>query len=226
MKLQFSFLPIPEELMGSDAISWGAKYLFGILAKANKENIRWSIKFLSKRMNCKPRETSSRIAELRKNNLIIVEERSGGLNTYTINLQLIQLVQTHVQTDVGGEGAKRTGGHVRNERGASLLEPLTKEKIKEKTLTPSQEMKLFLEDNQFFNDFAKEVAEKEKIALSDMITQLQRFKSYWSELNKSGKKQKWEMERTFELKRRVDTWLRKAEEFGGLKNDPVKIKSY
>ena len=132
MKLQFSFLPIPEELMKSKAISWGAKHLFGIIAKANRERIKWSIKHFSERMDCKPRETSSRIAELRKNNLIIVGERKGKTNEYTINLELISMIQTPVQTDVGREVRNKRGSPVRSERGASHKE----HSIKEKNVSP------------------------------------------------------------------------------------------
>ncbi len=101
-KLSFSFLPIPEELMGSKAISWGAKYLFGIIAKANKEKIRWSVKYLAKRMDCTPRETSRRVKELKENNLIIVKGRKGRVNEYIVNLELIQSIQTPDQS-VGGQ---------------------------------------------------------------------------------------------------------------------------
>lgn len=92
MKLQFSFLPIPEEIMVSKAISDGAKVLFGIIAKANLEKIRFSIKYLSERMGCSPRETRNRIQELKKNNLVLVK-RTGRSNIYQINFQLIHLVQ-------------------------------------------------------------------------------------------------------------------------------------
>lgn len=92
MKLRFSFLPIPEELMRSKALSFGAKFLFGIIAKANLEEIRFSMKYLGERMDCTPREARSRAKELRENGLI-TSERTGRANIYTVNLELIQLIQ-------------------------------------------------------------------------------------------------------------------------------------
>ena len=98
-KLGFSFLPIPEELMGSKAISWGAKYLFGIIAKANQENLKWPIRYLSKRMNCGDRETTNRVKELEENNLIIVgRQEKGRVNSYSVNLDLIMATQTPEQS--------------------------------------------------------------------------------------------------------------------------------
>ena len=91
-KLGFSFLPIPEELMKSKAISWGAKYLWGIIAKANMEEVRWGIKYMSERMGCEGRETRARIKELKENDLIMVK-RTGRANIYKINFELVQLIQ-------------------------------------------------------------------------------------------------------------------------------------
>ncbi len=91
-KLGFGFLPIPEELMQSKAISWGAKHLWGIIAKANLEEVKWGIEYLSERMKCGERETKNRIAELKSNNLILVK-KTGRSNIYSINLELVQLIQ-------------------------------------------------------------------------------------------------------------------------------------
>ena len=102
---------------------------------------------------------------------------------------------------------------------------LIKEDKEEKKQTPSQQMKSFLEDNSVFNSIAKEFAEKEKLSEFVVIAQLQKFRSYWSELNHSGKKQKWQLERTFELKRRIGTWLRNAESFGDIQKE-TKVKRY
>lgn len=43
--------------------------------------------------------------------------------------------------------------------------------------------------------------------------EVQKFLNYWTELNSTGRKQKWEMEKTFEVKRRFVTWLSRVKEF-------------
>lgn len=40
--------------------------------------------------------------------------------------------------------------------------------------------------------------------------QLRKFWLYWSEANKSGKKQRWELEKTFDVRRRIYTWLSRS----------------
>lgn len=81
--------------MRSKAISWGAKFLFGIIAKANKEKVKWSKKYLADRMDCSRREVQNRIGELKSNNLILVNRqgRAGRVSEYTVNLELLSIVQ-------------------------------------------------------------------------------------------------------------------------------------
>jgi len=112
MKLQFIFLPIPEELMRSKALSWGAKYLFGIYAKANKEDIRWSATYLAERMGCEVREVRRRKAELIANNFIIVKPRRGRVDSVDINFELVHIVQekTPDGTDRGDQVEQGGGG--------------------------------------------------------------------------------------------------------------------
>jgi DNA-binding MarR family transcriptional regulator len=45
--------------------------------------------------------------------------------------------------------------------------------------------------------------------------EMRKFFSYWTEPNKSGTKVKWELERTFDVKRRLYTWLNRASERRG-----------
>ena len=42
--------------------------------------------------------------------------------------------------------------------------------------------------------------------------------SYWTELNKTGTKQRWELERTFDVKRRLANWFNNVSKFSGSKS--------
>jgi len=71
---------------------------------------------------------------------------------------------------------------------------------------------------QFFEDITKQ----EEI-IQWMLTkgvsedlarkELDNFISYWTELNSTGKKQRWQMEKTFEIQRRLKTWLERASKY-------------
>jgi len=85
-------------------------------------------------------------------------------------------------------------------------------------LTPSKEMNLFLEDNgNYFNELLQSIVEKTDILEDSARKELISFISYWTERNKSGTKQRWELEKTFELKRRLNTWFRNAGKFNSTK---------
>lgn len=45
-----------------------------------------------------------------------------------------------------------------------------------------------------------------------VVNEMIKFKNYWTELSKNGKKQRWEMEKVFEVKRRLGTWFRNIAE--------------
>lgn len=139
-KLGFSFLPIPEELMKSKAISWGAKYLFGIYAKANKEKVKWSADYLAQRMGCEVREVRRRKKELKDNNLIIATPRKGRVDEVEINLQLVTLIQTPDQMDRGQSGQGR-GGHSRQGRGGRNGQGNSKEHSLKKTIKEEKNLK-------------------------------------------------------------------------------------
>ena len=110
MRLGFSFLPIPEELMADQSLSWGAKFLFGILAKTNREEIKLSNSYLAKRMGCKAREVRYRFIELNKKypGIISTQERRGRVNIYTLNIDLIIQFQTPEQTFTPAHGVHTT----------------------------------------------------------------------------------------------------------------------
>jgi hypothetical protein len=64
-------------------------------------------------------------------------------------------------------------------------------------------------DNKYENIVAYLVQEKkipEKVARNEIA----KFSSYWTEPNQSGSKVRWQMEKTFEVQRRLTNWLSRA----------------
>lgn len=110
VKLGFSFLPIPEELMFSQAISWGAVGLFGIYGKANTEGIKWTDEYIAKRMRCSVKQARRRKKELVDNELIIVKKHPGRVDEVNINFNLIMAIQTPDINVQGKAGHKCPGG--------------------------------------------------------------------------------------------------------------------
>lgn len=102
--------------------------------------------------------------------------------------------------------------------------------------TPSQEAKNFFsmvsEGGAPFLDF---IIGFEKVlglppqngpARDALSFEIKKFCSYWCEKNKSGSKQRWELEKTFEVKRRLAFWFRNKQQWSNersLKNKGKQI---
>lgn len=78
-------------------------------------------------------------------------------------------------------------------------------------ITPAQEAFDFFTGNKQEKvvEYLIEKGIPEQIAMSE----LKRFISYWTELNSTGKKQRWQMEKTFEVRRRLATWFSNVKSF-------------
>lgn len=81
--------------------------------------------------------------------------------------------------------------------------------------------------SQIFQSFLKEPEETILFLVGKGFDRLvvereiRKFISYWTEPNKSGTKQRWELQKTFELKRRLGKWFENAQKFE--KNNQHKI---
>lgn len=77
--------------------------------------------------------------------------------------------------------------------------------------TPSQTMKDFIEmilgRNEMYEPFVTQLSESKGLPVEIVRAELDRFINHWCEHSKNGKKQKWEMERTFEVPNRLRTWF-------------------
>ncbi len=91
-------------------------------------------------------------------------------------------------------------------------EKLSEEREVVSTPTPAEEAK------EFFNHEARQLAVvvhlmqkgiPEKVAAEEVL----KFVSYWTERTKSGLKQKWETEKTFELSKRFGRWFKNYKTF-------------
>lgn len=94
---------------------------------------------------------------------------------------------------------------------------------KPKPLTPLQEMKLFLTSDEYFKKIVEYLVEK-GFPEDATIKELNNFKDYWTEQTKNGMRQRWELQSTFQLKRRLTTWFNNTGKFNktsGQKSKPI-----
>lgn len=62
--------------------------------------------------------------------------------------------------------------------------------------------------------FLLALKDKYPVASKEMIwSEIKKFERYWTEMNQSGTKQRWQKEKAFEVDRRLVTWFAKKNEF-------------
>ncbi len=91
-----------------------------------------------------------------------------------------------------------------------------------KSPTPAQTMKDFLQmisekGERYFN-FIKQTSLSAHLTEDLVRAELDRFANYWTELTRDGSRQRWELEKVFEVSKRLGTWFSKINNFSTNKN--------
>ncbi len=76
------------------------------------------------------------------------------------------------------------------------------------TITPSDISKSFFEGGKFYDDYLNEFSENNSRVLIE--DEFKKFILYWTEPNGTGRKLRWQQQPTFEVRRRLVTWLGRA----------------
>lgn len=159
-------------------------------------------------------------------------------------VELPKGVRSHHQLLPKGATEKKKKGVIQNEKGGNsdvkrgeIQKKLyTKETIQKKGDTPADETKVFFQGVQdilekqetessvkvksFLSDLSKNYPEDRKAFI---WAEIKKFWSYWTELSKSGKKQRWELQEAFQVGRRIGTWFGKIKD---LEKSKVEVKKY
>lgn len=110
-----------------------------------------------------------------------------------------------------------------SESQGKMLVPDTSNKTIQETIqdntegdTPSKFARKFFsgekDAQRSISDWIKKQTRTEEVS-TGIREEVRKFIVYWTEPNKSGTKVKWEMQETFEVKRRLHTWLSRASKY-------------
>jgi hypothetical protein len=109
--------------------------------------------------------------------------------------------------DTVGQGVADTVGSELNPVSLTQLTELHGE------LTPAQTANSFFVSLESQEKLVTAIAERYKINIDGVRQQISKFISYWTEPNKSGTKQRWQMEKTFEITRRLTVWFSRVKNY-------------
>lgn len=88
-------------------------------------------------------------------------------------------------------------------------------------LTPSEEALDFFSGGESFSLILADFVEKTSVSPPLLEKEFKKFILYWTEKNKSGTKQKWQLEPTFEVKRRLANWLGRMKDFNKIQESRI-----
>ncbi len=106
---------------------------------------------------------------------------------------------------------------------ASAKQVLTEVKLSKVKLSkvniyiPSQNSENFFKKEEPYNILLDEFQRVSNISHENLEREFNKFILYWTEPNKSGTKVRWQLQKTFDVKRRLYTWLSNASKFSSNK---------
>ncbi len=95
-----------------------------------------------------------------------------------------------------------------------------------KAITPSEEARTFFETKDIWL-LNKNWVEKIKLLTTEQKDffglEINKFVSYWTEPSKAGTQQRWEQQKTFEINRRLATWMSNCKQFNNLNDKKITL---
>ena len=88
--------------------------------------------------------------------------------------------------------------------------------IKKEIPSPKEKARDFFSKGEVYKNARQKLLE---IASEQAVdSELSKFSDYWTEKNSTGTKERWQMQKTFEVEKRLGTWLRNVSKFTGTKS--------
>jgi len=100
-----------------------------------------------------------------------------------------------------------------------------RESLQPSVSTPAQNMRNFLvminQKEEGYVTFVEAVSKKTNVSITAAAAELDRFVNYWTEKSKNGLKDRWELEKTFEVQKRLSTWFQRSGQYSSNKKTNV-----
>lgn len=211
----------PNELLNSEALSLKAKGLY-VLIQSKPDNWSFSALRISKQNKDGIDSIKSALKELELAGYLKrlpARDENGKWDGYDYILRAKPLKETPLVEKPSMENTPTLSKKDISNKDISKKEV----EKRRKTLSPAEEMRRFLGRKEMSFALAELIVEKTGLSMNRVIKELNSFKGYWTELDKNGKKQRWEDEKHFQLKRRLTTWFHNAEKFNKPKGKKIII---
>jgi len=150
-------------------------------------------------------------------NLIKLEEHGYIEKTRTPYGLSIRVVKAKKRFGGNAESNKAKTPNLRRENAESNKTDTVDNNSKTRERTPADEMRDFIasveSQDEAFQSLVTALSKKADLPEQRVARELKNFVNYWCEKTKSGRKQRWEMQEAFEVKRRIATWFSRINTF-------------
>ena len=190
----------------------------GIRIEVGRGKIGWSIISLAHRWHWSRGKAKRFLDELETDQQIVQQGNTVSSLIIVVNYNKYQFDSTADGTADGQQTVQQTDTNKnnKNEKNTSIKELVVikprESVVASSDATPAQILRDF-----FTNEASRETMVQEWLAkgMSEEIIrrEVKKFCSYWTERNKTGTKERWELMKTFELRRRLVTWMRNSFNF-------------
>lgn len=229
-KLKVPYAQIPNDLLSDKTLSFSAKGLWAyIQSKPNDYD------FSSTRIIEETKEgiksVQSCLRELENAGYLVRHRHDTGRVDYVLAFPATSnpLSPKGLGAQISNNNISNKDIVINNKQDTSITyegEKGLSEDVKE---IPSETSKEFFakiaERGEAFQSLVSFLADKIKVAPAFVSEELVAFHFYWTEKTHSGKKERWQTEKTFEPKRRLATWFRNKKDWSkGRTQQPSKYQ--
>ena len=150
-------------------------------------------------------------------------EKLGFCNINSNNEYSVISVLKYGQYQDKSNNPSNNEGTTKEQRGNTTKQLNNDNNVTKYIETPKKQMLRFItsvnEKDENYDTLLNQLNNK-GIDLNLASSEIDRFVMYWTEPNKSGTKERWELEKTFDVKRRLLNWFRNINKFNKKKGVP------
>ncbi len=188
-------------------------YIRGIRIDVKRGQLAYSQLSLSKRWKWSRNKVRHFLRELENNQDIALETNHQNIDLTTlITIVKYDLWQGKKTPDDTPEGHQKDTKRITyNKDNKDNNENKNTNTGGQSPPTPQETTLKFFEMNTNkggdYEEFISKMIISTKLPKEKIVEELKKFTEYWTELNSTGTKQRWQKEKVFEVKRRLTTWL-------------------
>jgi hypothetical protein len=173
-----------------------------ILYQVNGEDYLWVPDFIQKQPHLNPKREAFPIIPLPSNEQLV--SRLG------VEYELVVSNSTLSKVKVKQSKVKQSKGEVKEKEEQTQISSFE---------SPQNQTKRFFQavkdGSMEFTEFVKGLAERNNGDEGVIKNEVLKFTAYWTERSQVGKYERWELQRTFEVMRRLATWFGNVDKFKG-----------